>query len=125
MNRRLLLALVLPLGLIWGPPAAKATAAGPEPLRPALAMPLPALSDKESFMLMFGKGNGAMRLLCLLERDGLMDRATRRRYSRILDQLISERGDSEADRRHLRIGMAMADNRPAVCPSRVMGRSDP
>ena len=90
-----------------------------------VAIPIPALSDKEQFMLMFGKGNGAMRLLCLLERDGLIDRATRLRYSRSLDQQIPERGDSEADRRHLRIGMAMADNRPAVCPSRVMGRTDP
>ncbi len=76
-------------------------------------------------MVMFGKGNGAMRVLCLLERDGLIDRQTRLRYSRRLAEQISQPGDTEADRRHLRIGMAMADNRANICPTRVMGKTDP
>ncbi len=53
------------------------------------------LSEKESFMLMFGKGNGAMRVLC-------------------------EPGDSANDRRHARIGMAFADRRPGLCPERLI-----
>ena len=54
-------------------------------LAPALALGLALLAspagaawgaptEKEAFLLMFGKGNGAMRLLCALERDGLATR---------------------------------------------------
>ena len=83
------------------------------------------LSDKESFMLMFGKGNGAMRVLCALQRHGVIDQATRQRWSRELVELLAERGDSETDRRNTRIGMAFADSRNSICPQRLMGRTDP
>ena len=83
------------------------------------------LTAKESFMLMFGKGNGAMRLLCALQKDGLIDQATRIRWTRQLDVLLSERGDSEEDRRNTRIGMAFADSRPGLCPTKVMGHTTP
>jgi hypothetical protein len=72
-------------------------------------------SDKESFMLMFGKGNGAMRLLCALERDGVISAATRQRYRARLEQLVSEPADSEADRRNVRVGVAFAAGRRSLC----------
>jgi hypothetical protein len=83
------------------------------------------LTPKESFMLMFGKGNGAMRLLCALQKEGLIDQATRLRWATRLDALLSERGDSDEDRRNARLGMAFADARASLCPGRVMGRTDP
>ncbi|MFM7549214.1 MAG: hypothetical protein ACKO7Z_01375 [Cyanobacteriota bacterium] len=106
----------LVLVLLLAPPA---LAAGSQPegapgLKPA------ALSDKEAFMLMFGKGNGAMRILCALQRDGLISAATRRRYAERLEQLLSESGDSATDRRNARIGMAFADGRPSLCPERLL-----
>ena len=109
----------LTLVLLLAPPA---LAAGSQPeaspgLKPA------ALSDKEAFMLMFGKGNGAMRMLCALQRDGLITAATRRRYAERLEQLLSEAGDSATDRRNARIGMAFADGRASVCPERVLPQS--
>jgi len=42
-----------------------------------------------------------------------------------LDAQLSERGDSETDRRNARLGMAFADARPSLCPGRVMGHTDP
>jgi|688.fasta_scaffold501388_2 hypothetical protein len=72
-------------------------------------------TEKESFMLMFGKGNGAMRLLCALERDGRISPATRRLYSERLEQLVSEPADSDADRRNVRVGMAFAVGRRSLC----------
>lgn len=72
-------------------------------------------TEKESFMLMFGKGNGAMRLLCALERDGLISAATRQRYSERLEQLVGEPADSDTDRRNLRVGMAFAAGRRNLC----------
>jgi hypothetical protein len=72
-------------------------------------------SEKESFMLMFGKGNGAMRLLCALERDGVISAATRQRYSARLEQLVSEPADSDADRRNVRVGVAFAAGRRSLC----------
>ena len=42
-------------------------------------------------MLLFGKGNGAMRTLCVLERDGLISAEQRRRYSETLTPLLLER----------------------------------
>jgi hypothetical protein len=72
-------------------------------------------SEKESFMLMFGKGNGAMRLLCALERDGVISAATRQRYSERLEQLVGEPADSEANRRNVRVGMAFAAGRRSLC----------
>ena len=93
-------------------------------LAPALLLAPAALADslseKESFMLMFGKGNGAMRVLCALERDGLISRAIRQRYLERLEPLLSEPGDSANDRRHARIGMAFADRRPGLCPERLI-----
>jgi hypothetical protein len=72
-------------------------------------------SEKESFMLMFGKGNGAMRLLCALERDGVISAATRQRYSERLEQLVGEPADSEANRRNVRVGVAFATGRRSLC----------
>ena len=83
------------------------------------------LSDKESFMLMFGKGNGAMRVLCALQQDGLIDQATRKRWLSRLETLLMESGDTALDRRNTRIGMAFADRRNSLCPERVMGQADP
>lgn len=83
------------------------------------------LSDKEAFMLMFGKGNGAMRVLCALQRDGVIDQATRLRWLGRLDTLLHEAGDSPTDRRNTRIGMAFADRRSSLCPQRLMGQTDP
>jgi hypothetical protein len=72
-------------------------------------------TEKESFMLMFGKGNGAMRLLCALERDGLISAATRQRYSERLEELVGEPADSEPNRRNLRVGVAFAAGRRSLC----------
>ena len=83
------------------------------------------LSDKEAFMLMFGKGNGAMRVLCALQRDGVIDAASRRRWLSKLDTLLQEPGDTPTDRRNTRIGMAFADRRSSLCPQRLMGQPDP
>ncbi|MBM5802720.1 MAG: hypothetical protein FJ078_01155 [Cyanobacteria bacterium K_DeepCast_35m_m2_155] len=83
------------------------------------------LSQKESFMLMFGKGNGAMRVLCALQKEGVIDQATRQLWVNKLDLLLSESADSAVDRRNTRIGMAFADARRQLCPTRIMGRSDP
>lgn len=80
------------------------------------------LSRKESFMLMFGKGNGAMRVLCALERDGVISPEQRRRYADALLEAIVQAGDSEEDRRNARIGMAFADGRSGVCPKPVLPR---
>ena len=63
-----------------------------------------------------------MRMLCVMQRDGLIDSATRRRYADQLEQLLTESGDKEADRRNLRIGMAFADARPSLCPERLLKR---
>ncbi len=106
MSRLWSLAVVLLLA-----PPALAADAGQKPT---------GLSEKEAFMLMFGKGNGAMRVLCLLQRDGLITAATRRRYSERLEQLVGESADSDGDRRNARIGMAFADGRASLCPERVM-----
>ena len=95
-----------------------ATAAAPLPNREPL-------TDKEGFMLMFGKGNGAMRVLCALQKHGVIDRATRQRWASELENLLNGPGDSESDRRHTRIGMAFADARASSCPERIMGRVDP
>ncbi|MBM5824292.1 MAG: hypothetical protein FJ054_02805 [Cyanobacteria bacterium M_surface_10_m2_119] len=95
-------------------------------LAPALALGLALLAspagaawgaptEKEAFLLMFGKGNGAMRLLCALERDGLISATTRRRYSERLEQLVGEPADSDIDRRNVRVGMAFAAGRPSLC----------
>ncbi len=92
----------------------RAQAAGQVTGRPA------ELSEKEAFMLMFGKGNGAMRTLCRLERDGVITQAQRRRYAEQLERWLLESGDSAVDRRNTRIGMAFADGRPSLCPSRVL-----
>ena len=83
------------------------------------------LSDKEAFMLMFGKGNGAMRVLCALQRDGVIDQATRLRWLSRLDTLLHKAGDSATDRRNTRIGMAFADRSSSLCPQRLMGQTDP
>jgi len=92
----------------------------------AMAMPKgEPLSQKESFMLMFGKGNGAMRVLCALQKEGVIDQATRQLWVNKLDLLLSESADSTVDRRNTRIGMAFADARGQLCPTRLMGRSDP
>jgi hypothetical protein len=72
-------------------------------------------SEKESFMLMFGKGNGAKRLLCALERDGVISAATRQRYSERLEQLVGEPADNEANRRNVRVGVAFAAGRRSLC----------
>lgn len=115
MRRLCCLALVL----LLAPPALSA-GGQPEPspgLKPA------ALSEKEAFMLMFGKGNGAMRMLCALQRDGLITAAIRRRYAERLEQLLSESADSATDRRNARIGMAFADGRASLCPERVLPQS--
>jgi len=74
------------------------------------------LTEKEAFMLMFGKGNGAMRLLCALERDGVISAATRRHYAERLEHTVGEPGDSATDRRHLRTGRAFAEGRRSLCP---------
>ncbi|MEB3320416.1 MAG: hypothetical protein VKI63_05710 [Cyanobium sp.] len=73
------------------------------------------LAEKEAFMLMFGKGNGAMRVLCALERDGVISAASRRLYGERLEQLVGEPADSAADRRHVRVGMAFATGRSSLC----------
>jgi hypothetical protein len=83
------------------------------------------LSEREAFMLMFGKGNGAMRVLCALEKAGLLTHQTRTDWSRRLETLLSEPADTETDRRHARIGMAFADRRASLCPGRSMTRTDP
>jgi hypothetical protein len=70
-------------------------------------------------MLLFGKGNGAMRTLCVLERDGLISAEQRRRYSETLTPLLLERADDAVARRNLRVGMAFADGRTSLCPSSV------
>ncbi len=88
--------------------------------RPAGGPPQPELTEKESFMLLFGKGNGAMRLLCLLQRDGVITAASRRRYAERLERFLTESGDSDTDRRNARIGMAFADGRASLCPERVL-----
>jgi hypothetical protein len=80
------------------------------------------LSRKESFMLMFGKGNGAMRVLCALERDRVITPEQRRRYADELLEAIVQAGDSEEDRRNARIGMAFADGRSGVCAKPVLPR---
>lgn len=90
------------------------------PSAPAGGPPQPELTEKESFMLLFGKGNGAMRVLCLLQRDGVITAATRRRYAERLEQFLTESGDSDTDRRNARIGMAFADGRASLCPERVL-----
>jgi hypothetical protein len=95
------LALRLVLGLALLPGVAGAARGAP--------------TEKESFMLMFGKGNGAMRLLCALERDGVISAATRRLYSERLEQLVGEPADSEANRRNLRVGVAFAAGRRSLC----------
>jgi hypothetical protein len=83
------------------------------------------LSEKEAFMLMFGKGNGAMRVLCALQRDGVIDQATRLRWLTRLETALHEPGDSPTDRRNTRIGMAFADRRSNLCPQRLMGQTNP
>lgn len=70
-------------------------------------------------MLMFGKGNGAMRTLCALERDGLISPAQRRRYSQQLMGVLTEPSDDASAHRNVRIGMAFADGRNSLCPSAV------
>lgn len=77
-------------------------------------------SEKESFMLMSDKGNGAMRMLCVMQRDGLIDAATRRPYAYQLEQLLTESGDKELERRNPSIGMAFADARLSFCPERLL-----
>jgi hypothetical protein len=76
-------------------------------------------------MLMFGKGNGAMRVLCALQRDGVIDQATRLRWLTRLETALHEPGDSPTDRRNTRIGMAFADRRSNLCPQRLMGQTNP
>ena len=103
----------LALGLIVSTPALAADA----PIRAPASQPAASgLSEKESFMLMFGKGNGAMRLLCRLERDGVITAATRRDYAARLEQLLGEAADSDSDRRNLRTGRAFSEGRSALCP---------
>ncbi|QNI70548.1 hypothetical protein CyaNS01_01416 [Cyanobium sp. NS01] len=76
-------------------------------------------TQKESFMLMFGKGNGAMRTLCALERDGLITATQRQRYSEQLMAVLTESADGATAHRNVRIGMAFADGRSSLCPSAV------
>ncbi|MCS5705404.1 hypothetical protein NZK27_04290 [Synechococcus sp. FGCU-3] len=109
-----LAALLAPAALAAGTPSGRSPLPKPD-----------AVSEKEAFMLMFGKGNGAMRVLCALERDGLISRATRQRYLDRLEQLLSEPGDTANDRRNARIGMAFADRRPGLCPERLIQPSAP
>ena len=116
----LLWAVALPLTPTDLSPSLQAALSVPRP--PASQGKPSGLSEKESFMLLFGKGNGAMRMLCVMQRDGLIDAATRRRYADRLEQLLTESGDKEADRRNLRIGMAFADARPSLCPERLLKR---
>lgn len=103
-------ALMLSLCGLLGPSQAAGRITG----RPA------ELSEKESFMLMFGKGNGAMRTLCRLEREGVISRAQRLRYAGQLEQWLLESGDDAIDRRNARIGMAFADGRLSLCPTRAL-----
>ena len=118
--------VLLLLSLLGAGQVAAVSGPTPSPVHGDKTTPAaPELTPKESFMLMFGKGNGAMRLLCALQKEGLIDQATRIRWTRQLDALLSERGDNEEDRRNTRIGMAFADARPGLCPSRVMGRTNP
>lgn len=83
------------------------------------------LIEKEAFMLMFGKGNGAMRVLCALQRNGVIDQATRLRWLTRLETVLHEPADSPTDRRNTRIGMAFADRRSNLCPQRLMGQTNP
>jgi hypothetical protein len=111
----------LALALLLAPAALAATRGPIIQPQPSSPQPKPTgLSEKEAFMLMFGKGNGAMRVLCALERDGLISRATRQRYLERLEEMLSEPGDSANDRRNARIGMAFADRRPGLCPERLI-----
>lgn len=89
---------------------------------PALAADGQSLSQKEAFMLMFGKGNGAMRVLCALERDGVINAAQRRRYADQLLEAIVLAGDSPEDRRNARLGMAFADGKTTICAKPVLAR---
>ena len=111
----------LALSLMFAPAALAAGAqpSGAPGLKPS------ELTEKEAFMLLFGKGNGAMRVLCALERDGLISAATRRRYSERLEDLLTEPGDRATDRRNARIGMAFADGRTSLCPARVLENPKP
>lgn len=89
---------------------------------PALAADGQALSQKEAFMLMFGKGNGAMRVLCALERDGVITAEQRRRYADQLLEAIVLAGDTAEDRRNARLGMAFADGKTTICTRPVLAR---
>lgn len=80
------------------------------------------LSQKEAFMLMFGKGNGAMRVLCALEHDGVINAEQRRRYADQLLEAIVLAGDSPEDRRNARVGMAFADGKSTLCSKPVLAR---
>lgn len=107
------LSLSLSLSLVISAPALAAEGT----VRPPAGQPAASgLSEKESFMLMFGKGNGAMRLLCRLERDGVITAAIRRDYAARLEQVLGEAADSASDRRNLRTGRAFAAGRRALCP---------
>ena len=113
----------LALAVLLAPAALAASSVPGIQPQPSPRQPQPkadGLSEKEAFMLMFGKGNGAMRVLCALERDGLITRAIRQRYLERLEQLLSEPGDTNTDRRNARIGMAFADRRPGLCPERLI-----
>lgn len=83
------------------------------------APPQASLSSKEIFMLMFGKGNGAMRALCALERDGVISAAQRRHYSDALLPGLMEAADDATARRNIRIGMAFADGRKSLCQQSI------
>ena len=110
--------LLLPwaLAAVLGPPP------GPAAGQPTLKRAPPELTEKESFMLMFGKGNGAMRVLCAMERDGVISPGGRRRYAERLEELLMETADSARDRRNARIGMAFADGRPSLCATRILSK---
>jgi hypothetical protein len=75
-------------------------------------------------MLMFGKGNGAMRTLCALERDGVISVAQRRHYSDALLPVLTEAADGAAARRDVRIGMAFADGRASLCPEGIFSSGE-
>jgi hypothetical protein len=105
--RRCSLGLALGLGLL---------------IAPAAAADGQSLSQKEAFMLMFGKGNGAMRVLCALERDGVIKADQRRRYADQLLEAIVLAGDSAEDRRNARLGMAFADGKTTICAKPVLPR---
>jgi len=78
------------------------------------------LSPREEFMVLVGVGSGYMSALCNLERDGLLNPATRARLAREQLAVIRDNPATRSDLEGFLAGMKGTEEDRDMCASEVL-----